>query len=70
MGEIKYKKITCDYLQQDNSESNTWKCSECKEEIWWGECGDDIDIKHCPYCGKRIKKFSRIKDDQDEKVNE
>jgi len=65
IAEIKFKRLDCDYIQQDNSESNEWQCSECKEDIWWGESGDDVDIKYCPYCGKKIKEFSRIKDDED-----
>lgn len=50
----------CYLAQQDDIDSNTWKCSNCREEFYWGESGEDIKnskIKYCPFCGCKIKEF-------------
>lgn len=56
-------------LQQDNIESNWWECSKCKFEFYWGEDAEDIktsDLCYCPRCGKKIKEYVFVEEDEDE----
>lgn len=56
-------------MQQYERSSNIWRCSNCKLEFYWNEDGDDMKtsgINYCPSCGKKIKDYIFIEEDEEE----
>lgn len=63
------EKKECYLSQQDDECSNIWSCTNCKFDFFWGESPEDIknsELNYCPKCGKKIKEFVFIENEEED----